>query len=96
MKMTIRTLLYISITISMIFSNLSCSDATNHAEVGRQFQENMDLLTQEWYSTNNPSHDPKGSQPTEEDLRKMRIAARKKLDEIYKPESLNKVQNKKP
>lgn len=48
-----------------------------YAEKGRQILQYRQVLLEDWYQKNNPSHDSAGKQPTEEDMRQIRIESRK-------------------
>ncbi len=45
------------------------------AQRGYEVEQNKSELLQKWYLKNNPNNDPDGRQPSEYDLRQMRIAA---------------------
>lgn len=48
-----------------------------YAEKGREILQNRQVLLEDWYQKNNPSHDSAGKLPTEEDMRQIRIESRK-------------------
>ena len=54
------------------------------AEIGDSVQNNEQMLTQSWYEKNNPYMDPNGKQPSEEELRQIRMSAMKGVDDLKK------------
>jgi hypothetical protein len=91
---TVLLLLFIGGLVSFfIYINNTVSDA----EKWDVIQNNRNELLQNWYSKNNPTNDPNGRQPSEEDLRQIRMASRVGKKEIPSPESTpNKTPSNKP
>ena len=76
---TVLLLLFIGGLVSFfIYINNTVSDA----EKWDVIQNNRNELLQNWYSKNNPTNDPNGRQPSEEDLRQIRMASRVGKTEI--------------
>ena len=69
---TVLLLLFISGLLAFF---LYIHNTVSDAEKGEQIQKNRNELLQNWYSKNNPTNDPNGRQPSEEELRQIRMAA---------------------
>ena len=54
------------------------------SETGDAAEQAKSLLTEEWFAKNNPDHNPEGLQPSEEDLRKIRMTSMKGIDDLYR------------
>ena len=71
-----RVLLYLIGAVLIILIGFGIF-ITNSAQKGREITQRRQILLESWYEKNNPSHNSSGPQPTEEDMRQIRIEAYK-------------------
>lgn len=92
-KTVLLSLFIGGLVVFFIYINNTVSDARK----GEEISKNRELLLENWYSKNNPTKDPSGPQPSEEELRQIRMAAFDGRTEIPSTESTtNKIQSTKP
>lgn len=80
-------------TISQIALLWNARNSESMSESGDAAETAKAKLTELWYKKNNPNGDPEGLQPSEEDLRQIRMQSMKGIDELYKSNMMLLVQD---